>query len=178
MPAAMAANYFFDRACELERFRKRDIFSHLHNQAGDATSGRFFAEIAEYTSEIFFAIAVYDVRRGDCRSWIHSHVERTVPHHAKPAGCVLQLAGRNAEIEKSAADFLDAEFVENFIGVAKICLAKRDAAAEMHQLFARLFDRVRILVERENVSAHFQNGFSVAAAADCSIDNERARMRC
>ena len=42
----------------------------------------------------------------------------------------------------------------------------------MREFFPRLFDRVRILVERENVSPHFQNGFGVAAAADCSIDNE------
>ena len=62
MPAAVATDNFFDRASELQRFGKRRIFAHLHNQTGDAARRRFFAEIAEQAGQIFFAIAVYNFR--------------------------------------------------------------------------------------------------------------------
>ena len=80
----------------------------------------------------------------------------------------------NAEVEKSTADSFNAEFVENFVGVAKVCLTQSDTAAEMGEFLARLFDRIRILIERENVRTGFQNRFGMTAAANRSIDNQRA----
>ena len=71
---------------------------------------------------------------------------------------------------------MNAELVENFIGVAEVCLMQREAAAVGRECFARLRDRVRVLIERQYIGACFQNGFGVSAAADCSIDNQRARM--
>src|SRR6202011_5871182 len=60
--ASMTADDSFDRARELECFGKGRIFTHLHYQTGDAARGRFFTKVAEQTSQIFFAIAVYNIR--------------------------------------------------------------------------------------------------------------------
>ena len=69
----------------------------------------------------------------------------------------------------------NAQLIENLVGVAEICLAQGDAPADVRELFARVLDRVRILIERQHVRAGLQNRFGVSAAAAGSIDNERAR---
>ena len=84
---------------------------------------------------------------------------------------------RHAEIEQRAADPDDPQFVENFSGLAKICLNERDASAVFRQFFAGEFDRVRILIEGENIGPGAQNLSGMSAAAAGAIDDERSGPR-
>ena len=81
------------------------------------------------------------------------------------------------DIQKSAAYLRNPELVENFVRVAKVRLPQGDATAEVSEFFPRLFNCVRILIEREHIGARLQNRFGMTAAADCAIDNQRAGMR-
>src|SRR5205823_13262290 len=97
-----------------------------------------------------------------------------VMRHTDSSGGILEWPQGSASIENSTAVSFNAEFVENFVGVAKVCLTQGDTAAEMAEFLARLFDRIRILIELENVRTGFQNRFGMTAAANRSIDNQRA----
>ena len=43
--------------------------------------------------------------------------------------------------------------VENFAGIAKVCQAQSHARANVRNLFARVLDRVRILVQGQDIRA-------------------------
>ena len=60
-----------------------------------------------------------------------------------------------SDFEQRSADLSNAEFVENFVSVAKIRLAQSNPAAEMGKVLARMLDRIRVLVEREDIGAGF-----------------------
>ncbi len=145
--------------------------------ARDAPRGRLFAEIAEEPGEIFFRIRIHHERGRQFATRIHPHIERAAPHHAETAFGVFELARRHAEVEKRAADPDDPQLIENFSRVAEVCLAQRDARAELRQPFARMLDRIGILIERENIRARPENFRAVAAAAASPIHDERARAR-
>ena len=103
----MAANNFLDRPGQRECFTKWRGLALLHNRTGDATRGRFFAEIAKKSGQFFFAVTVDDRIRGFLGAWIHPHVERTVSHQTETALGIFELAGRNTEIENRPANFTE-----------------------------------------------------------------------
>ena len=96
---------------------------------------------------------------------------------AETAVGVFQLARGDAEIEQRAADLRDPKFVEDATGLAKVGLPQGDAVAEVRQASGRERERVRILIEREDIGARSQNRFGMAATAAGTIENERTRAR-
>src|ERR1700704_6937614 len=103
--------------------------------------------------------------RGDLIPRIHPNIERAVPHHAETTTGVFKLPRGNAQIDHRAANCRDIELVENLIREPKICLTHCDATTEARQTFRSLQDRVRILIESENIGAGLQNRLAMTAAA-------------
>src|ERR1043166_9760099 len=91
--------------------------------------------------------------RGDLMPRIHPHIERAFSRHAETTTGVSKLPRGNAQIDQRAANCPDIELVENLIREPKICLAHGDATTEARQTFRSLQDRVRIMIERDNIGA-------------------------
>jgi hypothetical protein len=176
MTPTMPANSFFDRVREWESFAEGGGFPHFCNQARDPTRGGFLSQLAEQPGQLFFAVLVYNSCGSELVPWIHAHVEGTVAHQAETALCIFELPGRDAKIEKRAADDLDPKVVENFRRVSKIRLSHGEARTEPRQLLAHMLDRVGILIQGQNVGATFQKRFGVATTATGCINHERTRF--
>src|SRR5262249_30424279 len=96
MLSSVTAHQLFNCARERECFAKRRSFAHFYDHARDPPRGRFFAQFTEEACQFFFAVFVYNCRRGEARSWVNSHIERPVSIETEPALCVFELSGRNA----------------------------------------------------------------------------------
>ncbi len=168
---------FLNCARERERFAKRRSFAYFHDHARDASRRRFFAQFTKDAGQFLFAVIVDDCRRGEARSRVHPHVERTVSHQTEPALRVFELPGRNTQIKKRASDSANPELVENTICVSEICLPHDDAPAKMRQTLGHVPDCIRILIQSQNIGATFQKRFSVPAAATRSVEDQQACFR-
>src|SRR5438270_13302228 len=123
----MPADNFLNRPGQPECFTKWRGLALLHNRTGDATRGRFLAEIAKKPGQLFFAVTVDDRTRGFLGARIHPHVEGTVSHQTETAFGIFELARRNTKIENRSANFTNFQLIALTIGVAKICLPQSNA---------------------------------------------------
>src|SRR5437762_2755607 len=155
MTPTMPANSFFDRVREWESFAEGGGFPHFCYQARDSTRGGFLSPLAEQPRQLFFAVLDYNSCGSELGPWIHAHVEGTVAQQAETALCIFELPGRDAKIEKRAADDADPKVVENFRRVSKIRLSHGEARTEPRQLLAQMLDRVGILIQGQNVGPRF-----------------------
>src|SRR4029077_11202095 len=81
------------------------------------------------------------------------------------------------EIEQGAPDLRDPKLVEDATGLAKVGPPQGNAVAEVCQASSHERERVRVLVEREDIGPGQQNRFGMATTAACTIENERTRAR-
>src|SRR5215472_19066207 len=177
MLAPVTSDQFLDRTCERECFVKRRNLARFHDHGCDASRSRFFAQLTKETGQLLLAVIVYDCRRGEARPWVHSHVERTVSNQTEPALRIFQLPGRNPQIKKGASDAANPKLIKDTVCVSEICLPHDDAPAKMRQTLGHVLDRIRVLVQRQNIGATFQKRFGVASATTCSVENYQACFR-
>src|SRR6266536_2910414 len=177
MLPTVSSHQSFDCARERQSFAKRRSLPHLDDQTCDSPRSRFFAEFTKETGQFLFVVMVYDVGSSQVRLRVHAHVQRTVPHEAKTALRVFELARRNTQIKERPAYGANAELVENPAGVPKIRLPHDKTAAETRESFSHVLDCIRILIQRQNLGATFQQLFGMATTTTGSIHDERARSR-
>jgi hypothetical protein len=108
---------------------------------------------------------------------IHAHVEGTVSHEAETARRILELARRNTKIKERAVYGANAKLVKDTGCVPEIRLPHDDAAAKTRESLAHMLDRIRILIQSQNIGARFQKGFCVTTTAACSIYDQGTWFR-
>src|SRR4029077_4534083 len=134
MMTAVTANQFFDRARQRQSFAKRCSFSHLYNQACNATRCRLLSQFAKQPRQLFLAVFVYDRGSGQLSSRIHAHIQGTVSHEAESSLGVFELPGRNAKIKKGAPNRPNSKLIEQAECAPEIRLSHGKVFAEACQL--------------------------------------------
>src|SRR5205807_1529536 len=116
-------------------------------------------------SQLFSAVFVNNSGSSKLVPWIHPHIEGAVTHQAETALPIFELPGGDTQIEERTTDRANAKLVENFVHVAKIRLPHGNALAELCQLLGHMLDRIRILIQCQDVDATSQKHFRVTSAA-------------
>src|SRR5436190_20168419 len=89
MVTAVPADKLFDRTRKRKSFAERKSLTHLYDQACDAARSRFLSQFAKETSQLLFAVLIYDRSSRQFGSRIHAHVEGTVSHKTETAFCIF-----------------------------------------------------------------------------------------
>src|SRR5947207_2220559 len=169
MMTAVTADQFFDRARQRQSFAKRCSFSHLYDQACNATRCWLLTQFAKQPRQLFLTVFVYDRGSGQLTSRIHPHIEGTVSHEAEPALGIFELPRSDTNIQKHGPYRANSQFIEEAKGAPEIRLSHSEAIAEACQLLTNVLDCVGIPVQRQNVGPAPQKRFRVATAPTCGI---------
>src|SRR6478735_4661824 len=177
MLTSVPADQLFDRARQRQSFTKRRSLTHLDDEAGDSARGWFLAQFTKQLRQLLFVIFIYNISGGQLRLRVHAHVERTVSHEAETARRIFELARRNTEIKKRTAYGADVQLIEHPGCVSEIRLPHDETAAEACQSLAYMLYSVRVLIQRQNVGAAFQERLGVSTTTTRPIYDEQACFR-
>jgi len=106
----------------------------------------------------------------------HPHVQRRIREaEGKAAPGPVEMHGGHADIERHAIDRLDARRVQQRIHLREIAGDEPDRSIARGDHVLAFRDRVRVLVDREDMRAAAGHGAAVAARAERAVDMDLAR---
>ena len=107
----------------------------------------------------------------------HAHVERSVEAEGEAALGLIELHGRDAEVEHHPVGFREAGIVRGVIEIGKPLLDQREAAiGALHQIRAGR-DRALIAIDADNFAiGGGEDGARIAAGAEGGVDIDAAVM--
>ena len=102
VPPGLAPDHALDERGEFRRGADRRNGTGRDNGAGDPAGRTLFAVAPEHTGNLRFVGCIEPVGCRHAAPRIHPHVEGPVARKAKPAGRILELGRRDADIEQDA----------------------------------------------------------------------------
>src|SRR5262245_61269399 len=149
----------------------------LDDGARDTPALPLFAVAPDDVGELDLVAFVHDVG-GRAAGAFHAHVERTGGAEGKATVGLIELHGRDTEIERHAVDFLDALGREQLGHVAEPAFdqAQPRRITLGHRLAGR--DGVGIAIDRDHLAVRaVEHGARIAAGAEGAVDITAAIAR-
>ncbi len=156
---------------ELAGARDRLLLTRVDDEAGVAAGELLLAVAFEDAAEVALAVGGDHVSGGDTLRLIHPHVERGVLRIREPALGLVELQGRDAEIEQDPRSALR---VQPDLVVHRV--HESDAITEASEPLPRDAQRVGVAVESDqtDVREAFEQCLGVASHAEGGIDEHRS----
>ena len=173
--AAAAADGAFDDVGEA-RGRDDGLAGLLaHNRAGDAHRVGLFAVLAEQPRQRGGVVAERgdQLRGGAAARGVHAHVQRAVGPEGEAALRLVELEGRDAQVEQHAVDAVEPVRARHAAQIGELRVHRLEAVAERREPLAAARDRGGVAVQPQQPSvgrARAKHLLRVAAPAERPVD--------
>jgi hypothetical protein len=161
-----------DRVHQMIARRERDGLAPPYDFPRKARRAALVRVLAEELHELLVRVLVEQLGRAPGRIVAHAHVEQRPLAKGEAARLVVELVGRDAEVEEHAVEALIANLLD---GVHRREVAEKWAEAPcplvLGELRPRLGDRARIAVDRDDLGAPREQRPRVSAAPQRAVEH-------
>ena len=167
----------FDDVHQLQRRLDRTVGAHALDCRRDLGRIALLTVFIQNPAQLVFGIVVDNFIGSQRTALVHAHVQRRVCHIRKAARAVVELRGRNAQIEEHPVNLVQIQGVQDQGNVFKVIMHQRNLArVAAEPLFCRL-QRYLVAVDADEpavcqTAADFQR---VPAAAERSVQIDAVR---
>ena len=147
-----------------------------HDELCDPAGPSFLAVLPQDALDLRRVVLVDDLRRGETRVWVHSHVERAVGAEAEPASRVVDLRAGKSEVEEDQVRWAETAFGSYRAKLGKPSVNDHHRIAKLSQRVPTRLDRRGIAVDPEQPAAGcdpLQDLAGVARLPEGAVDRDR-----